>query len=420
MQLLLEHHDSLRLRFERRETGWRQYIASPDRAASVTRFDLSKLSTAEQGKAISEAADELQSSLNLESGPLIQVAYFDLGAHKSDRLLLIIHHLAVDGVSWRILLEDLQIAQQQLSQGKTPQLPPKTTSFQYWATQLSNYGQSEALQQEINHWLEHSSAMPIDFPKGNNTLANADTVSVGLTKVETQALLQEVPTAYKTQINDVLLTAVVQAFGQWTGTYGLLIDLEGHGREDLFEDVDLSRTVGWFTTLFPVALSVEQSNGPGEALKTVKEQLRAIPHRGIGYGVLRYLSNQDTMQQQRANIRFNYLGQIDQALQQSSLFTPATESMGAERSLNGNRYYAIDINGIIADGQLSVNWTYSQTMYRQTTIETLANYFIEALRSLITHCQSPDAGGYTPSDFSEASLNQQELDRFLAKLKGKS
>ena len=184
--------------------------------------------------------------------------------------------------------------------------------------------------------------------------------------------------------------------------------------------MDLSRTVGWFTTIFPIILNCERSSSLGDALKAIKEQLRRIPNRGIGYGVLRYLSDQDAIRQQQADVRFNYLGQTDQLFQQSSLFTPARESIEPARSLRGSRRYLIDINGIVTDGQLQVSWTYSQAIHRQTTIETLATSFIEALRSLITHCQSPDAGGYTPSDFSEANLNQQELDQFLAKLKGKS
>ena len=423
VQALLEHHDILRLRFEHQETGWKQRIVQPDEVIPLTQIDLSEVAEIEQSEAISKTAAELQTSLNLESGPLIRIAYFDLGTSKSGRLLLIVHHLAVDGVSWRILLEDLQIAHQQISQGSSIQLPPKTTSFQYWATQLIQYGQSETLQKEVDYWLSQSfqSVIPIDFPEEDNTMAKADTVSVALTESETQALLQEVPAAYKTQINDVLLTAVVQAFAQWTGEYSLLVDLEGHGREDLFKDVDLSRTIGWFTTIFPVRLRLERSDIPGNALKAIKEQLRGIPNRGVGYGILRYLGDQDAVcWQQQAKVRFNYLGQTDQMLQQSTLFALAHESKGPGRSLKGTRRYLIDINGIITDGQLSVSWTYSQALHRPITIETLAKNFIDALRALITHCQSPEARGYTPSDFSEANLDQQELDQFLAKLKARS
>ena len=427
VKAVLDHHDALRLRFVREETGWRQFEADIDESVPLVGVDLSRVSEADQTQALVTQATELQASLNLTSGPLMRVAYFDLGSEKTNRLLIIIHHLAVDGVSWRILLEDLQIAHQQLSQGVALQLPPKTTSFQYWAEQLVNYAHSETQQQELEHWLHQSShqvvPFPVDFPEGTNTIVDTATVSVALSEAETVALLQEVPTAYRTQINDVLLTALLQTFAQWTGQRSLLVDLEGHGREDLFDNVDLSRTVGWFTTLFPVWLEIAESGTPGDMLKAVKERLRQIPNRGIGYGILRYLSDPDSGQwpyRRKAEVRFNYLGQTDQVFQQSSLFALAQEPRGLGRSPQGTRYYPLDISGVIAGGQLRIDWTYSQARYRQTTIDAQAMQYIQALRSLIAHCQSPDAGGFTPSDFSEADLNQQELDQFLAKIKGKA
>jgi non-ribosomal peptide synthetase component F/aryl carrier-like protein len=213
---LLEHHDALRLCFVYQEGDWQQVNASPNAIVPFTYVDLSTVSETEQESAISDAAAELQTSLNLSSGLLVRVILFDLGASKPSRLLIIIHHLAVDGVSWRILLEDLQIAYQQLSQGKAIQLPPKTTSFKHWAERLQEYAQSAALQQELNYWLAESRQqivhLPIDFPGGNNTVAEACTVSVTLSREETQALLQEVPAAYQTQINEVLLAVLMQAF----------------------------------------------------------------------------------------------------------------------------------------------------------------------------------------------------------------
>ncbi|MEO0490436.1 MAG: condensation domain-containing protein, partial [Cyanobacteria bacterium J06659_2] len=149
----------------------------------------------------------------------------------------------------------------------------------------------------------------------------------------------------------------------------------------------------------------------------------AIPNRGIGYGILHYLKGGEVPewpQHPKAEVRFNYLGQTDQVLQQSPLFGPASESRGPGRSPKGSRSYRLDINAVVVGGQLRVDWSYSAAIHQQTTIERVAERFINALRSLIAHCQSPEAGGYTPSDFSEANLNQQELDQFLAKITGKS
>ena len=310
---------------------------------------------------ITETAAQLQASLNLVQGPLIRVALFDRGPYKSARLLVVIHHLVVDSVSWRILLEDLQMAYQQLSTGKMIQLPPKTTSFKHWAERLTAYAQSAELRQELTYWLAAPGAqvgrLPVDYPGGANTVAVARTVSVSLSTKETHALLQEVPQAYQTQINDVLLTALAQAFARWTGEYTLLIDLEGHGREEIVDGVDLSRTVGWFTTLFPVLLQLEHAYTPAQALKSVKEQLRRIPKRGIGYGVLRYLS-QDTEVTEglralpQAEVCFNYLGQGDQVVSGPVFFGPVRETSGPHRSTRGRRRYLLEVNSRLAGGQL--------------------------------------------------------------------
>jgi non-ribosomal peptide synthase protein (TIGR01720 family) len=238
---------------------------------------------------------------------------------------------------------------------------------------------------------------------------------------ETRALLQEVPQAYHTHINDALLTALVQAFAHWTESPALLVDMEGHGREEIVEGVDLSRTVGWFTTVFPVLLQLEQSSHPEEALKSVKEQLRAIPKRGIGYGLLRYLCQDMMVAPQlralpQAEVCFNYLGHLDHMLSRSAFFGPAQSEGGPTRSLRGSRRYLLEVNSRLAGGQLQCDWIYSEHIHRRDTIEGLAQDFIEALRMLIKHCQSPKAGGYTPSDFPTMRLSQQELDELVTSL----
>ncbi|WDD36594.1 amino acid adenylation domain-containing protein (plasmid) [Nostoc sp. UHCC 0926] len=421
VQKLLEHHDALRLRFFLQESGWQQFTASSDSVVPCSRVDLSALSPNKQIPALEAAAAELQTSLNLSSGPLMRVIYFDLGTDKLSRLLLLIHHLAVDGVSWRILLEDLQTVYQQLNHKKTIQLPPKTTSFKHWAERLRKYAQLPALQSELKYWLTKNgkeiARLPVDFCEGENTMAKAGTISVALSEEETQSLLREIPAAYQTQINDILLTALVQAFEQWMGKrtakesrkHLLLVDLEGHGREEIFEDVDLSRTVGWFTTIFPVLLDIEENSSSTETLEMVKKQLRSIPNRGIGYGVLRYLSDETAkplkLHLPKAEIRLNYLGQSDQVFSGSALFAPAQESSGESRSLRGNRSYLIDMIAIIAGGQLRLDCIYSKAVHHRVTIESLVESFTAALRELINHCKSLEPRKYTPSDFLQADPN---------------
>jgi amino acid adenylation domain-containing protein/non-ribosomal peptide synthase protein (TIGR01720 family) len=416
IESLEKHHDVLRLRFIREEFSTKALITSPNNEISVTYFDFSFLPEDRQVAAIEAAASKLQASLNLSQGPLFQVALFDLGDNQAQRLLWIIHHLAVDGVSWRVLIEDFQTAYQQINQGRQVQLPPKTTSFKQWSSYLQEYAQTSELLSERNFWLAiHNpsvSPIPRDFDDGNNLVENTSTVSVSLSVEETQSLLQQVPAAYRTQINDILLTALTLTFNQWTGKNSLLIDLEGHGREEIFEDVDLSRTVGWFTIIFPVYLHLEDTSDLGQAIKSIKEKLRKIPNRGIGYGLLRYLSQNKEIAEQffssQAEVIFNYLGQFDGSLSESSLFSLAEESSGSTDSLRNKRTHLLEINAGIYQRNLEISWLYSKNSHRQTTIEVLAQNFIETLRSLIEHCQSPDAGGFTPSDFADFQQSQWE------------
>ncbi|MEH2050562.1 amino acid adenylation domain-containing protein [Nostoc sp.] len=423
-QQLLKHHDALRLRFTRTDTIWQQIHAAPTDNITIPHFDLSTVPEAQIETVIETTANELQASLNLSEN-LVQVVFFWLGVEKKARLLIIIHHLVVDGVSWRILLEDLQTAYQQLSQGKTIQLPAKTTSFKDWARQLTEYAQSEVLKSELDYWLSASydavDSIPIDYAQGINTTASARTISVSLDKAETLSLLQDVPKAYKTQINDVLLTALALVLSGWTDSESVLFNLEGHGREEIVDGVDLSRTVGWFTTIFPVVVELGIIDDLGTALKSVKEQLRLIPNKGIGYGLLRYLNVDAEISAQlekipQAEISFNYLGQFAQVVNTSSLMQIANEPSGNSQSLQGQRHYLLDINAIITNEKLQIDWTYSSNIHQHETIENIAQEFVETLQDIIAHCLSPENAGYTPTDFPLIQLNQLEIDQILQNL----
>ena len=421
---LLAHHDALRLRFTRAEAGWRQVNMGMDVQPVVWSVDLTALAPSEQEAALTAASAAAQASLDLTAGPLLRLVRFDLGAGRPGRLLLVINHMAVDAVSWPIIVEDLQTAYTQLDRGATVALPRKTTAFQQWAERLVAYARSAALREEAGYWLalaqRQVARLPLDEPAGENTMASAREVVAQLDVDETRALLSEVPEVYHTQINDVLLTALAQAFERWTGEPALLVDLEGHGREDLFDDVDLSRSVGWYTTMFPVLLDLRQADDPGAALKAIKEQLRAVPRRGIGYGVLRYLSEAEEIAAPLralpgAQVSFNYLGQVDQGLPDAGLFAPAREPVGPTASARGLRSHILGIDGFVAEGQLQLRWTYSERIHRRATIERLAQTYLTTLRALIAHCRMPEAGGYTPSDFPLARLDQPAVDRLVGR-----
>jgi amino acid adenylation domain-containing protein/non-ribosomal peptide synthase protein (TIGR01720 family) len=399
IEALANHHDALRLRFTEAAGEWRQHYLPPDhrQVPPFEYVDLSALEFSRRSVTLTEVAERIQAGLNIEAGPILRVALFDLGEEQSQRLLIVINHLVVDAVSWRILVEDLQTAYQQLEAGEMIRLPARTTSFKDWAAHLTIYATQEAVRQELPYWQglqQHNHrSLPLDHTAGANTVASARTVAVSLSAGETEALLREAPRVYQTQINEVLLCALASAFARWNGHPTLTINLEGHGREDLFADVDLSRTVGWFTTIFPVQLNIGDVSDPIQLVPRVREQLREIPNRGLGYGVLRYLDKNSSLRVlSDPEISFNYLGQIGNA-GHDDFFLPASEYAGSSRSPRAHRRHLIEINSFIAQNRLQAAWTYSETLHDRKTIEVLAEHFIASLRALIENgrrMQTPD------------------------------
>jgi amino acid adenylation domain-containing protein/non-ribosomal peptide synthase protein (TIGR01720 family) len=423
---LLKHHDGLRLRFMREGDDWKQSYAAVDEDVPFIRYDLPELTSDEQRETIERMAQELQASLNISDGRLIRVAYFAFGQEKEGRLLVVIHHLAADGLSRQILLEDLEAIYRQISEGQEVRLPRKTTAFKTWAERLTAYARSTAAREEVSYWLAPSrsetSCLPRDEKDGNNNEASAQTVTVRLSEEETQALSQEVAHTYRTQIDDVLLAALGRVLSRWSSARRVLIDVKGHARDGLFEDADLSRTVGWFTTLYPVVLELDESlPDVGVTLQSIKGQLRAVPNHGIGYGLLRYLSVDE---EAAANLRsapqaetlFNYLGRVNPMLPEDSPFHITTEATGPARSPRARRRYLIEFNAFMAEGQLQIDCTYSENIHRRATIERLAQEFNTELRQLIAHCHSTEAADTTPSDFPLAELNQEQLDQAFAQV----
>ena len=417
---LLIQHDALRLRFWQVGETWSQWNAPADDEVSFEHIDLSQYDEAQRAEVMQQHAARLQSSLNLKDGPLIRFALFNCSPQPA-QLLIVIHHLAVDGVSWGIMLDDFQKLCEQLSRNEPACLPPKTTSFKTWAKLLSEHAQSETILGELEHWLSIGETsrdrIPVDY-EGANTEKSAQSITVALTTQETRALLHDVPAVYRTRINDALLTGLTQAFLSWTNVPSLLIDLEGHGREQFVENIDVTRTVGWFTTIFPVVL-LAADDEPGANLKSTKEQLRRIPREGIGYGMLRYLKYDAAVverlrQLPAAEVCFNYWGQVDQMF--SSTLFQAGFYRGGNRSPKQTRTYLLEINSSIVNGRLQTVWGYSENVHRRSTVENLANRFIDELRSLIMHCQGREALVYSPDDFPDVELSEHQLENVLTEL----
>ncbi|MBW5423587.1 amino acid adenylation domain-containing protein, partial [Streptomyces sp. BG9H] len=416
---LWTHHDALRARFlldgdgdggGDGEGAWRQDIAAADGPIPEL---LQVHDPADEERVTAKAHSELR----LETGPLFTARLFAtdggrLSATDGARLLLVAHHLVVDGVSWRILLEDLETAYRQAASGAPVRLPARTTSVQEWAARLRD---DERFAAQLGHWEQTARAcadpLPVDHD-GGNTTADVREVTVRLDRDHTDGLLRRVPGVYRTRVDDVLLTALGRALGDWTGRDTVAVGLEGHGREDqLFEDIDLSRTVGWFTSLYPLALSVPAGSW-GTALKSVKEQLRAVPDRGIGYGVLRHLARAHRLTgTPEPGISFNYLGRFDWSADEGTLVGAVPGGLGGAEAPDTERPHLLDVVARVEDDQLEITWYYSAGRHREETVTALADAMLRALGDIVGHCALPDAGGRTPSDFPLARLDQSAVDR---------
>ncbi|CAK8715759.1 hypothetical protein GCAAIG_05165 [Candidatus Electronema halotolerans] len=400
---VLQHHDALRLRFSQHDGSWQQYYAP---AAEKIPFTIER-SAAQEEEAeqwlISKTLDQ-QQNLNFVHGPLTRLTL--LQTADRTRLFWCIHHLAVDGVSWRPLLEDLHKAYSQLVQGQPLSLPLKSSSFKAWSMRLQSYLSSQELADELHFWQALPELpLPMDFQDGKNRREYQQEITVRLEEKKTSTLLREAQLAYNTRINDLLLAALAMTLRDWHGSSQSLIELEGHGRVGLFPELDLSRTTGWFTAMYPVLLDLPQANELGAVIKAVKEQLRRIPKDGISYGLLKELAGHKLP---KADIVFNYLGQFDQGIDAGS-FSMTAEKTGSQISMTGPRSHLLEINGAVTQGQLSLTWSWSSDCYRSETVKGIAQAYIACLQELVHHC-AQGRQGVTPSDFPAASVTQATLD----------
>ncbi|SAK97174.1 amino acid adenylation domain-containing protein [Caballeronia pedi] len=405
LQALVAHHDSLRLRFERTSAGtWLQRYAEA-RSAPILTIE----NTVPKGD-IERACDAAQRSLDLENGPLIRAVAMSID-DGTWRLFIVIHHLAVDGVSWRILLDDLQLACAQLDAGQTIALPPRTTSYCAFARSVQMAARSSAVAAQIDYWRDVI-AVPASLPHATIDANTPLRATAKLDRDATRRLLQDAHAAYRTQINDLLLAATSRVLCRFAAVDALRIDLEGHGREAHLGDADLSRTVGWFTSLFPVAL--RPTGDLPCAIKRVKEALRAVPYAGLGFGMLKY-GGDDTQRAalgdaRNSDVVFNYLGQFGGALNAQGDWRRATESTGASQDEEAVAAHVLEIVGQVMDGELSVMLLHRRSnRYDAATLERLARELETELHTLIAHCTS-GAHGITPSDVPLAALDQPALD----------
>ncbi|MFE9943147.1 non-ribosomal peptide synthase/polyketide synthase [Bacillus velezensis] len=416
MERIASHHDALRMIFEKTPDGYAPRITGTDESELYHLEVMNYKGETDPAQAIADKANEIQSSMVLDKGPLMKLGLFQ--CPDGDHLLIAIHHLLIDGVSWRILLEDFASGYEQAERGQTIQLPQKTDSFPFWADQLSKYAAETAMEEEIAYWTELSNIKPQPLPKDTisegSLLRDSEEVTIQWTKEETEQLLKQANRAYNTDINDLLLTSLGLAVHKWTGTEEIVVNLEGHGREPIIPDADISRTIGWFTNQYPVVLRMEAGKNLSQRIKIVKEGLRRIPDKGMNYSIIKYISGHSEADSLQLNpeISFNYLGQFDQDLKHQALrISPF--STGLSMNENQERTAVLDLNGMIAEGTLSLTLSYSSKQYERSTMAQFARGLKESLQEVIAHCVSRQQTSLTPSDILLKDISIDELEQLL-------
>jgi non-ribosomal peptide synthase protein (TIGR01720 family) len=408
---LQNHHDALRMKFTQVDEQVLQTNQDIDVELSLTCIDLTSLE--EYSEVLSAEATNIQSGMNLETGPLMKLGLFH--TRSGDFLLIAIHHLVVDTVSWRILFEDVDTLYNQCLKGEPLGLPPKTESFKKWAEHLVEYSNSDQIVNEKQYWMtiqEGENIKCTSKAKGNfrTTREQVKNISFSLTDEQTKKLLTSVHRAYNTQVNDILLTAVGLSLTKCFDTEKIVISLEGHGRENITRDINISRTIGWFTTIFPVLLDMDCKNDLSGQIKKIKEMLRNMPNNGIGYGLLNYITAEENrLNLPNPSISFNYLGQFDTDITEKS-FEIMNHLTGVTESPKRPRKYNLEIVGMVVQYQLRLTIIYSLLQFDEKEIISLADSLKECLETVIRHCVEKTNKELTPSDFDYKELTVEDLN----------
>ncbi len=413
LQALIHHHDALRLRFVPALDGWRQaQHVEPE----TVPLDVVDVPTGSTTTSLAPHALRYQASLNLVRGPLFRAVLFR-GPEGPERLLLVAHHLIVDGLSWTFLLEDLQRAYLQVRAGAPAQLAPKTTAFQTWAEHLAGCAHALASSPARDAWLDllsrpmAPSAAPADA--GATAATGEDAVHQWLSAEATRPFLEAAASAYALQPQEALLAAIFDAYRVWSGQDALIVDIESHGRDDGPGAPDVSRTVGWFTVRYPVRLE-QHGESAAALLKGVKEAMRRSAERGAAFGLLRYVARDPAFEElPDPSVSVNYFGQVERAFPAGSPFVAFSEEHATSRARSTPRPFRLDVNMALEQGQLHVRWGFTPGRDRREDVDRLGEQLAEAVARLTAHCRQPEAGAFTPSDFPAAGLSQGDLDRLL-------
>lgn len=413
---LITRHDALRLRFEQEFGQWKAYYRAPETVHAFQHFDLAHVSQPEV--AIQQKINEIQASFDLSAGHLFQAVYCSGNDELKPQLFLLAHHLIIDAVSWQIIFDDLKTICSQLAAEESIDLPSKTLSFRDWSQYLREKVGEGSWDKEVGFWEKQAQLGPRlksdREGKWPTNEAQTETLSFQFSEATTATLINEVPSAYNTKTDEILLAALLLAMREETTASTLTLGLERHGREQLEEYFDFSASVGWFTAFYLLRLEIAQDAEIGTLIKSVKEQMRQVPNGGIGYGALRYLRPEKLSLGKAPDLVFNFLGQQD--LLSSPIFSKGRMLFEGARDPRSERQYAMEINAFLLHNKLEIRWSYSIDFYQENTINSFMLAFEKALGQIINHCASGEIGEYTPSDFPDADLSQDDLDNLLGQI----
>lgn len=410
VEKLIAHHDGLRLNYHKKKDRFYFNNDLLEKPFKIDVLDLSAVPEAERDAQIEARGYEAKTRFNINNGMMLRGILFKTGS-ADDKLLLILHHLVTDGLTWRILLEDLYHLYDSFHQQKELEMPQKTASLLDWYDALVMYRDSGKLEKEKAYWQEAEKSefrLPYDRePKDVDwSVKNQGTVNTRLAQEETGFLLKDAHEVYKTDVQILVTAALVRTLRQWTGEHTVIIEMENHGRH--IEDIDTSKTIGWFTTIYPLLVS-RQDHSIGDEIKTVKEAIRKTPSNGIGYGILKYMSAAGkTMETRRGEIRFNYLGQFDREIE-NSLFSYCQQPTGSDVALENHMTAAIEINAMILKDILTVDINYNKEAFKESTMTSFADNYLKNLEEILTHIKNEDDVHFTPSDFDTVDLGEDDL-----------
>ncbi|MYT77483.1 non-ribosomal peptide synthase domain TIGR01720/amino acid adenylation domain-containing protein [Streptomyces sp. MnatMP-M77] len=438
VQALVDHHDAFRLRLDRSAPGWSLEVrpaGSVLAADCVRRVPAGGVSGDGLLRLLSEETARAQRELDVAEGRMIRVVWFDAGPDHPGRLLFMANHLACDGVSWRVVVPDLVGAYQDAEAGRASVLSPVETSLRHWSRSLSEQARTPERQAELPLWERMLDVSGPRFARraldtARDTTGTARSRTVVYEAERARHLFTTIPLAFHCEINDVLLTALAVAVQRCLGTTGdVLIDIEGHGREPVVPGADLSRTIGWFTSMYPVRMApgtaAAGTGAPfgtalGDALRRVKEQLRAIPDKGIGFGMLRHLGPDEGRRRLAAaeprDIGFNYFGRFLLPSEGGEEdWSPAPETgMTAGADADMPLDHPLSVNALTEDTPegtaLRIAFSWADGAVDDDRVDELIGHWFEALDALAAHAAEPGAGGRTPSDFPLVSLGQREIE----------